>query len=64
MFALMSPCFALGVLEGARAASTGPVDGAAVADAPDPRNDHELRRIIPARMASRVSHRATRDHGG
>jgi len=31
MFALLSPCFALGVLEGAGAASGGPVDRAEAA---------------------------------
>jgi hypothetical protein len=54
MFVLLSPCFALGVLEGIEAASGGPVDVAgAVADAPDRpersriAEDHTTRGYLP-----------------
>ncbi|HEX9940171.1 MAG TPA: hypothetical protein VGB15_23760 [Longimicrobium sp.] len=54
MFALLSPCFALGVLEGARAASGGPFDGAEpVADAPDrPERSRIAEDHTPLRMRS------------
>jgi hypothetical protein len=66
MFVLLSPCFALGVLEGARSASGDSVDEAeAIAGTPDPperswvAEDHTTRGYLPE---SPTALRAT--HGG